>query len=430
MRHFGAAIAIVGLCTACAGNAIGGRRVSHNDYWGALAELRPDAAAKYSRTFSQRLFAVSLGYMMKGEMEPAEAGFASLQATADDSLLRAGARVAYSAVLQYEEKWATLSKVLPFVAPNRDVDRAGVERWAAAFTGLPSKSVDFPGHLVVLPLTLSDAGTPMIPVRIHGRDFHFWLDTGSSLTIVSSNVASALGLTPLSADTLEMVTNTGRVSARAAFVDRIELGQVMVRNATAMIVDERSMEMREMTKIDASHPAPVKIDGIIGYDIIQRLDIEIDYGGSRIRLRNPSARRNTDPSSRNLFWLGVPVVRALATDGTSLHFGLDTGAQETFGTETLLDKLDIEPDRRDPRKVGGLAGSATLQTPIVHQLRVAIRDHPLFLKELLIYAPVYRTLVSLDGVLGADISRVGVVRMDATNGIFSVDEGIRKPDLN
>lgn len=401
--------------------------MSHNDYWGALAELRPDAAAKYSRTFSQRLFAVSLGYMMKGEMEPAEAGFASLQATADDSVLRAGARVAYSAVLQYEEKWATLSKVLPFVAPNRDADRAGVERWAAAFRNLPPKSIEFPGHVVVLPLTLSAAGTPMIPVRIHGKDFHFWLDTGSSLTIVASNVAAALGLVPLSADTLEMVTNTGRVSARPALIDRLELGQIAVANATTMIVDERRMEMRELMKMDAAHPAPVKIDGIIGYDVIQRLDIEIDYGASRIRLRDPAARRNTDPSSRNLFWLGVPVVRVLASDGTSLHFGVDTGAQETFGTESLLDKLDIEPDRRDPRKVGGLAGSATMQASIVHQLKVTVRDHQLFLKELLIYAPVYRTLVSLDGVLGADISRVGVVRMDATNGIFSVDEGIRKP---
>ncbi len=420
-------LVVLGVCTACAGNGFGARRVSHNDYWGALAELRPDAAAKYSRTFSQRLFAVSLGYMMKGELEPAEAGFASLQATADDSLLRAGARVAYSAVLQYEEKWGTLSKVLPFVSPNRDADRAGVERWAAAFTNVAPKALDFPGHMVVLPLTLSAAGTPMIPVRVHGREFHFWLDTGSSLTIVASNVASSLGLTPLSADTLEMVTNTGRVSARPALIDRVELGQIAVRNATAMIVDERSMEMREMLKMDAAHPTPVKIDGIIGYDIIQRLDIEIDYGESRIRLRDPASRRNTDPSSRNLFWLGVPVVRVLASDGTSLHFGLDTGAEGTFGTETLLDKLDIEPDRKDPRKLGGLAGTSSLQAPIVHQLKVTVRDHPLFLKELLIYAPVYRTLVSLDGVLGADVSRAGVVRLDATNGIFSVDEGIRKP---
>jgi len=418
----------IALCTDCAGNRIEMRQVSHADYWGALAELQPDAAIKYSRTFSQKLFATSLRYMMEGDLESAEAGFASLRSIADDSLLRGGARVAYSAVLQYEEKWEKLSKVLPIITPNRDADRAGVERWAAAFLNVPPKTVDFPGHPVVLPMTLSVAQTPMIPVRIHGHDYHFWLDTGSSLTIVASDVAAALGLAPLNQDTLEMVTNTGRVAARPTVLDKIEIGQISVRNATAMIVDERSMEMREANRT-GSTPAssPAKIDGIIGYDLIHRMDIEIDYGESRVRLRDPAARRNRDPSSRNLFWLGVPVVRLLYPDGTPLYFGLDTGADETFGTQTLFEKLELRPDTRESRRVGGLAGMASLQASIVHELRVEVKDHPLFLRDLVIYAPVYRTLVSLDGVLGADVSRAGIVRLDATNGIFAVDEGIRKP---
>jgi hypothetical protein len=130
-------------------------------------------------------------------------------------------------------------------------------------------------------------------------------------------------------------------------------------------------------------------------------------------------------ASRNLFWLGVPVVRLIASDGTPLHFGLDTGAQQTFGTETLFDKLQITGDRREPRQVEGLAGVASLQAAIVHRLDLSVRDQPLYLRELVIYASVYRTLVSLDGVLGSDVLRLGVVRLDATNGVFSVNEGIR-----
>ena len=404
------------------------RKASHADYWGALAELRPDVAGKRARTFSQRLFALSLGYMMEGNLEPAEAGFASLQAIADDSLLRGGARVAYSAVLQYEEKWSQLAQVVPLIVPNRDADRAGVERWAKAFQNVPPKTVEFPGRLVILPMSLSVAETPTIPVRINGRDYHFWLDTGSSLTIVASDVAAALGLTPLTTDTLEMVTNTGRVSAVPTLIGKIELGLIDVRNATAMIVDSRSMEMRDTRRAEgAPRGTPAKIDGIIGYDLIHRMDVEIDYGESKVRLRDPAARRNRDPSSRNLFWLGVPVVRLLYTDGTPLYFGLDTGAQETFGTQTLFEKLELKPNTQESKKVGGLAGMASLRASIVHELRVDVRGHPVFLRELLIYAPVYRTLVSLDGVLGADVARAGVIRMDATNGIFAVDEGIRKP---
>lgn len=404
------------------------RPVAHPDYWGALGELRPDVAIKYSRTLSQRLFALSLRYMMEGDLESAEAGFASLQAIADDSLLRGGARVAYSAVLQYEEKWAQLSRMPPLTASNRDVDRAGVERWATAFMNVPPKTVEFPGRPVILPMTLSLFETPTIPVRIRGREYRFWLDTGSSLTIVASDVAAALGLGPLTPDTLEMVTNTGRVSARPAMVDKMELGSIVVRNATAMIVDERRMEMRGMNRPDwTTHPGPVKIDGIIGYDLIHRMDIEVDYGELKVELRDPQLRRNRDPGSRNLFWLGVPVVRLLYSDGTPLYFGLDTGAGVTFGTQTLFEKLELQPNRQQSKQVEGLAGIASLQASIVHELRVNVRDHPLLLRDLWIYAPVYRTLVSLDGVLGADVTRAGIVRMDATNGIFAVDEGVRKP---
>ena len=419
---------IVALLTACAGARVQMRQATRGDYWGALAELRPDAAGQFARTSSQKLFAESLGEMMNGDLALAEKGFGSLQATADDSLLRAGARVAYSAVLQYEEKWNTLASVPPFAAAGGNADRAGVDRWAAAFKSIPAKAFSFPSRVVVVPLRLSAVGTPMIPVRINGRDYHFWLDTGSTLTIVASRVAAALGIEPLSSETLEMVTTTGRVAAHPALIARMDIGEIGVRNVGAMIVDDEQMEMREPRGAESGGARGAsRIDGIVGFDILHRLDIEIDYGESRLRLRDPAARRNDDPSSRNLFWLGVPVVRVLARDGTPLHFGLDTGAQQTFGTESLFGKLALRADTRQARRVGGLAGIASLQAPIVHELKVTVRDHPLSLRELIIYAPVYRTLVSLDGVLGADVFRAGVVRLDATNGIFSVDEDQRKP---
>jgi len=261
----------------------------------------------------------------------------------------------------------------------------------------------------------------MIPVRIKGHDYHFWLDSGSSMTIIASNVAAELGVTPRSNDTLQMVSSTGRVQALATVIDRIDLGELVVRNATAMIVNERQMEMRGTRPSSGES----RIDGIIGFDIIHRLDVEIDYPEARVRFRNPALRPKEDRASRNLFWLGVPVVRALAGDGTPLHFGLDTGAQQTFGTETLFDKVQLNRDRREPRQVGGLAGVASLQAAIVRQLNLSVRDRPLYLRDLVIYAPVFQTLVALDGVLGSDVLKLGIVRLDATNGVFSINEGVR-----
>jgi hypothetical protein len=165
----------------------------------------------------------------------------------------------------------------------------------------------------------------------------------------------------------------------------------------------------------------VKIDGIIGFDIIRHLDLEVDYGDGTLRIRNPSTSRRE--STRNMFWVGLPVVRLSSEDGVLLHFGLDTGAQQTFVTETMLDKLQIQAARVESRRVGGLGGEISLRAPVLSDVRLFVRGFPILFRGAVVRAPVYQVLASLDGVLGGDVWNSGIVRIDMTNGIF----GVRRP---
>jgi hypothetical protein len=265
-------------------------------------------------------------------------------------------------------------------------------------------------------MSMSAVGTPLVPVTIAGKEYNFWLDTGSSLTMLASDVARDLGKQPLVADTLEIVTSTGRVKASPAVVPQLQIGQLVVQNAPTMIVDQTMMQMREPRPIDRA--APVKIDGIIGFDIIRQLDLEMDYGEATIRLRNPTTARHD--TERNMFWVGLPVVKLMSTDGIPLHFGLDTGAQVTFVTETLLDKLQMSPARTESRRVGGLGGEISLRAPVLPDLKVLVGNFPILFRGAVVRAPVYQVLASLDGVLGGDVWNSGIVRIDMTNGIFAV----------
>jgi hypothetical protein len=168
----------------------------------------------------------------------------------------------------------------------------------------------------------------------------------------------------------------------------------------------------------------VKIDGIIGFDIIRQLDLEVDYGENSLRLRNPATSR--PDADRNMFWVGIPVVRLTSTDGIPLHFGLDTGAQLTFVTETLLDKLDLVAARIESRRVGGLGGEISVRAPVLPDLRVDVRGFPILFRGAVVRAPVYQVLAALDGVLGGDVWSSGIVRIDMTNGVFA----IRRPPHN
>jgi len=176
------------------------------------------------------------------------------------------------------------------------------------------------------------------------------------------------------------------------------------------------MQMREARPTGPT--SPVKIDGIIGFDIIRQLDMELDYGDGILRLRNPATTR--PDANRTMFWVGLPVIRIMSTDGIPLHFGLDTGAQLTFVTETLLDKLQLQPARMESRRVGGLGGEVSLRAPVLPDLRVLVRGFPILFRGAFVRAPVYQVLASLDGVLGGDVWNSGIVRIDMTNGVFAI----------
>lgn len=408
------ALAIVG----CLPSTQSRRPPPRINYWEALAELRANEAIRAARTESEKAFATSLKSLMAGDMGRAEEGFGRLRRTATDSVIRAGSRVIYTATLQYQENWAALAALraeYPQPAGER-TDRASIESWAAAFKDVPPKTFTFRSQSAVLPMSISAVGTPLIPVRIGGKVYYFWLDTGSSMTMLASDVARDLNITPLVPDTLEIVTSTGRVTAHPALLPQLQIGQLVVRNAPTMIVDESLMQMREPKPIEQS--PQVKIDGIIGFDIIRQLDLEVDYSENALHLRNPANSR-PDPD-RNMFWVGLPVVRLTNTDGLPLHFGLDTGAQLSFVTETLLDKLQLQAARIESRRVGGLGGEISLRAPVLPDLRLLIRGFPILFKGAVVRAPVYQVLASLDGVLGGDVWNSGTVRIDMTNGVFAV----------
>ena len=72
---------------------------------------------------------------------------------------------------------------------------------------------------LVVPLKKSRLGSPVITVSIGGKTFDFWLDTGASLTVVSSRTAEAIGLRPLASVVEEGRTSTSRrVESRPAII--------------------------------------------------------------------------------------------------------------------------------------------------------------------------------------------------------------------
>ncbi len=266
-------------------------------------------------------------------------------------------------------------------------------------------------------MLVSAVGTPLIPVKIQGKDYNFWLDTGSSMTMLASDVARDLHIVPLTPDTLEIVTSTGRVKANPALIPQMVLGQVMVRNAPTMIVDEAMMQMSEPRQIEHGFPGEDRRHHRLRHHPSARSGDRLRE--KAIRLRDPATLRDGSPTG-TCSGLDFRWCESTSTDGIPLHFGLDTGAQLTFVTETLLDKLQI---RRRGSRAGASAGSAArflFARRCFPTCRFWCGDFPIIFRGAVVRAPVYQVLASLDGVLGGDVWNAGIVRIDMTNGIFAI----------
>jgi hypothetical protein len=264
------------------------------------------------------------------------------------------------------------------------------------------------------PFRMSPIGTPMIRVKINGKSYDFWLDTGSSITVLNSNVAEEIGAAVLSAEDLAVRTFGGSAPVKPSFIRRIEIGPVLLENTPAVIVDASHMILQSPP--DRPRPAAMRIDGIIGWDTIRQFDLLLDYANGLVEIRRP-LREGYSP--RNLTWMGKPFVEVRTKRGETLHFTLDTGAQGSFLNALALDKTGAA-STSSQGTVFGIAGTGKRADKMIRTLQLDLGGKSVGLDGVILYGPTYSGMIDCDGILGSDIARFGTIRIDATNGVFAI----------
>lgn len=412
------------------GSAAGGTPANEEDreraFWAAVGELELVRATRIAPGREHAEFARGMRQVLDGRMDEAEERFGPLAGAASDSLVRTASRIALSSVFGFDGRWQQLHDLaagLPLRASSAERGRAGIDAWSAAMRMAPAAQYRIAALPAALPFDVTGTGTPLVPVQVNGRVRYFWLDTGTSLTLVASDVAAEAGMRPLTPDTLEIVTTVGRISALPAVVREIRLGPLTAAGHTAAVVPER-----ELTIVESFEPGRferVKIDGVIGMDLLRRLNVVIDFPTGVAILGRPRTERESG-ARRNLFWLGYPVVRAEGPRGTPLYFGLDTGADSTFVTRNLLRKLPSRLLARQTRYLSGFGGDTTVRTPVLSGLTLRAAGRSFDLRDVTVHDNRRLMLFELDGILAADLGAGHRVRIDMTNGIFEI--GTPTPD--
>jgi len=388
-------------------------------YWKAVADLDLSASRNVARSQAQIGFADAIALLSAGYLEKAETAFAALSSQAGDVNVAVASRLMLGRTLLYERKWLELRDLRVNSTPeiaDRD-DTFELEQWGQAFAGVEQQIALIPDKPVLLPLSFTRLGTPAVKVRINGREYEFWLDTGSSITVLSSDVAADAKVPIVSDDTLMVRTFAGVAPVRPALVRRMELGRVVFTNSSAIVIDAALMRLKIAG--EGIPQTGLRIDGIIGWDTIRQLDVVMDYQNGTLTLQQPENLGTTGTAAQNLSWVGKPLIETRAKTGKTFHFTLDTGAQGSFVNASILERAGATTRISDAR-VFGIARTGAAINRIVPNMSLMVAGRSFRLQSMMVYNPSTSSLINCDGILGSDIARFGRIRIDAMNGLFSV----------
>lgn len=390
-------------------------------YWTAFAQLDLNALRNAAQTDPETRFAEAMGLLADGDLPSAESAFVAVSQQQSDINVAVASQVMLASTLRYERKWSAL-RDLPLnsrLSPDDRKVTSDLERWGNAFAGAEKEVMTFPEEQLALRLNITPVGTPTVRVLINGKKYDFWLDTGSSMTVVSSAVAVESGIAPLSADILTVRTFAGSAPVQAATIQRVELGSIVISNTPAVIIDRDLMYLR--ASAEGVPRGGLRVDGIIGWDTIRQFDVTMDYATGTITLRRPERHRPAGDPRQKLVWLGKPLVEVRTKTGVKLHFSLDTGAQTTFLNSAAVERARVSTRISDNR-VFGIARTGRETDRVVPFLSLAVGRTSMRLENVIVYGPITSGMINADGILGSDVARYGALHIDATNGVFSIGE--------
>jgi hypothetical protein len=188
----------------------------------------------------------------------------------------------------------------------------------------------------------------------------------------------------------------------------VRIGKLTIRNHRVAIIDVDDIRFRLLGLITV-----FKIDGIVGWNAIRNLDLQVDYPHRTMTLRESEQR---DWGERNFYDLGQPTLALTDEQGTRMNFFLDTGANMTSLLPGILPKLPAQKLASRTTYIGAAGGFERFNAKVVPRLTLCLCGHALDFRNLSTSPEMKNSFVTLDGTLGNDLLRRGTLRLDSRNG--------------
>lgn len=320
---------------------------------------------------------------------------------------------------QFTEAAASLERYLDLL-PSRD--ESDMAKWAA------SQAAFLRSFRTLVPYDVpNERASYTVPFRVEGdrvlvrgrlngtADVEFALDTGTDQTTITPAVASRAGVRPAMTLQSAGVGNLGAGfrTLQVARLDQLEIGDLLIRNISALI---KSPSLTEMPRQEGAGFSPLAIG----------FSMEIDYARGVLTL----ARRlpeSSFPVRLPLRMQRLPTVRGTIND-MPVSFVIDTGGTAVSISRMAARRLDVNPATRlVPARVFGTSGwdrTAFLLPFLEIAIAPGVGTSQRSVVVLNLDAPSALLGFEMGGILGHEFLRHYVVRIDlarAEVGLRSID---------
>lgn len=272
------------------------RTIEYESFRDATRDVNLNYADTHPLHPEENSFYQAIKFILQGEEEADRRIWRSFHHSATDSLLRSNARLFLSTLLFYQSSWQE-HLVLDSLS---SVDSENSELLLPRAYRILSKEVyTFHKLSYAFPNCFSASGIPTVEVKINEIHKKFLLDTGAGLSVVSSRVAKECQMSTLIDQESEAGTNTSlKVKIQPSVIEELTIGDLTINNHPVIIIDQKDLPFKWLGIFTM-----MKVEGIIGWNAIKNLFIEVDCKSKHITFQKP---KRVEGVKRNFFcWVDI-----------------------------------------------------------------------------------------------------------------------------
>lgn len=246
------------------------------------------------------------------------------------------------------------------------------------------------------------ANLPLINVEVKSDKITMVFDTGASMTIINESTLKKVNVVRDGKEVVGAGNLGAKFSINTKIIEEIRIGNIIISDLEVIVVDDSRLNFG----VD-ENGNNLKIDGMLGWDIIQNFSWKVDRINNEIEV-SKSAQTETD---KNLFWDNMPIISAYIGSEES-YFGFDTG-----NTESVLG-LNFDATFRktyhEKELMVGIDGREQMEVEKLETLNLKVCGNDIELKNLtMLDRYVFPTTkYKVQGLLGADLIENKVLWLD------------------